>query len=282
VSSEDVEDCSEIRVDHDFIQTLNLKILSGRDFSIERAYDTENVFIINETAAELYEWKDPVDEDLIWYDNEITREGKIIGVVENFHFQSLHISIEPLILYIDESNFNYFMIRLDGSGINETIAYLKDKFTTLDPANPFNYFFLEDDFMKLYFAEERMQKVSGYFSLLAIIISCIGLFGLSAYTAERRTKEIGIRKVNGATTGDIIQMLSFDYIRWILIAFIFAAPVGYIIMNDWLKNFAYRVGNSGLIYLVAGLVAVMIGTLTVSFQAFKAARKNPVESLRYE
>jgi len=282
VSSEDSYACSEMRVDHDFIKTLDLKILKGRDFSIDRAYDSENVFIINEAAGQLYDWKDPVNEELIWYDDEITRNGKIIGVVEDFHFQSLHTSIEPLILYIDPGEFNYFFIRVNGSGINESITYLKNKFTGLDPANPFNYFFLNDDFAKLYVAEERMQKVSGYFTLLAIIISCIGLFGLSAFSAERRTKEIGIRKVNGATTGNIIRMLSFDYIRWILIAFLVSAPIGYIIMNDWLKNFAYQVGNSGWIYLGAGLIALMIGTLTVSFQAYRAARRNPIESLRYE
>lgn len=282
VSSEDAFPCSEIRVDHDFIKTLDLKILKGRDFSIDRAYDMENVFIINEAAAKLYDWKDPVNEDLIWYDDEITRRGKIIGVVEDFHFQSLHTSIEPLIIYIDPGEFNYFLIRLDASGIMETLAYMQNKFTDLDPANPFNYFFLDDDFAKLYTAEERMQKVSGYFTLLAIIISCIGLFGLSAYSAERRTKEIGIRKVNGATTSNIIRMLSFDYIQWILIAFVLSAPLGFIIMNDWLKNFAYQVGNSAWIYFTAGLTAMLIGTLTVSFQAFKAARRNPVESLRYE
>jgi putative ABC transport system permease protein len=281
-SSEDTYSCSEVRVDHDFIKTLNLKIVKGRDFSIDRAYDAENVFIINEAAAKLYDWKDPVNEELIWYDDEVTRRGKIIGVVEDFHFQSLHTSIEPLILYIDPGEFNYFFIRLDASGINESITYLKDKFSVLDPANPFNYFFLDDDFAKLYVAEERMQKVSGYFTLLAIIISCIGLFGLSAYSAERRTKEIGVRKVNGASTGNIIRMLSMDYIRWILIAFVLSAPLGYVIMNDWLNNFAYQVSNSTWVYVGAGLTALMIGTLTVSYQAFKAARKNPVESLRYE
>ena len=282
VSSEDTYSCSEVRVDHDFIKTLNLKIVKGRDFSIDRAYDAENVYIINEAAAKLYDWKDPVNEEVIWYDDEVTRRGKIIGVVEDFHFQSLHTSIEPLILYIDPGEFNYFFIRLDASGINESITYLKDKFSVLDPANPFNYFFLDDDFAKLYVAEERMQKVSGYFTLLAIIISCIGLFGLSAYSAERRTKEIGVRKVNGATTGNIIRMLSMDYIRWIVIAFVLSAPLGYMIMNDWLKNFAYQVGNSGWVYVGAGFIALMIGTMTVSYQAFKAARKNPVESLRYE
>jgi len=281
-STEDSYSSSEISVDHDFIKTLNLKILNGRDFSIDRTYDTENVFIINEAAAQLFDWKDPVEENLIWYDDDSTRTGKIIGVIENFHFQSLHTTIEPLIMYIHPGDFNYFMIRLDASGINETISLLEQKFTELDPANPFNYFFLDDDFAKLYIAEKRMQQVSGYFTMLAIIISCIGLFGLSAYSAERRTKEIGIRKVNGASIGNIIQMLSFEYIRWILIAFIISAPIGWFIMEGWLKNFAYQVNNSSLIYLAAGLIALLIGSFTVSFQSYKAARKNPVETLRYE
>jgi putative ABC transport system permease protein len=282
VSSEDAFPCSEMRVDHDFIKTMDLRMVKGRDFSIERAYDTENVFIINESAARLYDWPDPVNEELIWYDDEITRRGKIIGVVEDFHFQSLHTSIEPLILYIDPGEFNYFFVRLDPSDIPGTMAYLENKFSTLDPANPFNYFFLDDDFARLYVSEQRMQQVSGYFTGLAIIISCIGLFGLSAYSAERRTKEIGIRKVNGASTANIMRMLSMDYIRWILIAFVLSAPLGYLIMKDWLKNFAYQAGNSAWIYFIAGLIALLIGTLTVSFQAFKAARRNPVESLRYE
>ncbi|MBS0000858.1 MAG: ABC transporter permease, partial [Cyclobacteriaceae bacterium] len=228
VSSEDSYPCSEIRVDHDFVQSLDLKIISGRDFSVDRIHDVENVFIINEAAAKLYDWDDPVEEELIWYDDEMTRKGKIIGVVEDFHFQSLHTTIEPLILYVDPDDLNYFLIRLDASGIQETISYLEEKFTALDPENPFSYFFLDDDFSKLYVAEKRMQKVSGYFTVLAIIISCIGLFGLSAYSAERRTKEIGIRKVNGASSLGIIRMLSFEYIRWIMVAFVVAAPVGYI------------------------------------------------------
>lgn len=282
VSSEDAFACSEMRVDHDFIRTMDLRILEGRDFSIERSHDTENVFIINEAAAKLYDWKDPVNEELIWYDDEITRRGKIIGVVEDFHFQSLHTSIEPLILYIDPGEFNYFFIRLDPLDIRETMAFLENKFSALDPANPFNYFFLDDDFARLYVSEKRMQQVSGYFTGLAIIISCIGLFGLSAYSAERRTKEIGIRKVNGASTANIIRMLSMDYIRWILIAFVLSAPLGFVIMKDWLKNFAYQAENSAWIYVAAGLIALLIGTLAVSYQAYRAARKNPVESLRYE
>jgi putative ABC transport system permease protein len=282
VSSEDSYACSEIRVDHDFVRSLDLRMISGRDFSIDRIHDTENVFIINEAAAKLYDWDDPVEEELIWYDDEKTRQGKIIGVVEDFHFQSLHTAIEPLIMYVDPDDLNYFLIRLDATDIQETIGYLEGKFTTLDPENSFSYFFLEDDFSKLYAAENRMQKVSGYFTILAIIISCIGLLGLSAYSAERRTKEIGIRKVNGASNLGIVRMLSFEYTRWILVAFVVAAPVGYLVMENWLENFAYQVNNSWVVYLVGGITALLIGTLTVSYQAYKAARKNPVDTLRYE
>jgi putative ABC transport system permease protein len=257
-------------------------MVRGRDFSIDRIYDTENVFLINEAAAKLYDWDDPVEKELIWYDDELTRKGKIIGVVEDFHFQSLHAAIEPLIMFVDPDDLNYFLIRLDQGGIRETISFLEEKFTMLDPENPFSYFFLEDDFGKLYVAEKRVQKVSGYFTLLAILISCIGLFGLSAYSAERRTKEIGIRKVNGASVFNIAGMLSFEYIRWILLAFMIAAPVGYLIMDNWLNNFAYQADHSAFVYLAAGITALLIGSLTVIFQAVKAARKNPVETLRYE
>jgi putative ABC transport system permease protein len=280
--SEEILDCSEIRVDHDFVKTLDLRIIKGRDFSIDRLYDTENVFLINETLASFYDWEDPVNEELIWYDNEVTRRGKVIGVVENFHFQSLHTTIEPLIIYIQPEAFNYFMIRLDANDLQGSISFLKNQFAQLDPENPFNYFFLDDDFEKLYVAENRMQKVSGYFTILAIIISCIGLFGLSAYSAERRTKEIGIRKVNGASVPSIIRMLSIDYIKWILISFVLAVPVGFTVMDRWLDNFAYQVNNSFIIYLAAGIVAILIGTITVSYQAFKVARKNPVDILHYE
>jgi len=281
-SAEKKETSSQMQVDCDFAETIGLKIMEGRNFSKNRPSDLYNVFIINQTAASLFDWNSPLEEDLICDDDVNLREGKIIGIIEDFHFQSLHSSIAPLIIQFNPENFNYFLIRIDGSDIKNTLAYLEQKYSELDPGHPFLYFYLDDDFSKLYVAESRMQKVTIYFTILAIMISCIGLFGLSAYAAIRRTKEIGIRKVNGATTIGLIGLLTKDFTKWIVLSFFIAAPLSWYLMDNWLENFAYKVGGSVLIYIIAGVIAIIISWITIGYQSFKVARKNPVDTLRCE
>ena len=273
---------SELRVDEDFFKTLNLKIIEGRGFSKDIPSDIENAYILNKTAASLYNWTSPVNEKLIWYDDEITRNGTVIGVVEDFHFQSLRSGIEPLIIQLYMPEFNYFLIRINSKDIGETIEILKTKFERIDPSHPFTYFFLDDDFSKLYVGETRMYKVISYFSILALIISCIGLFGLSAFTIEKRTKEIGIRKVNGATVFSILRMLSSEFTKLIIVAIIIACPLAWVFSYHWLQNFSVKINISWVVFILAGLLCISLSLLTVLVHAWKAAIRNPVDTLRYE
>jgi putative ABC transport system permease protein len=273
---------SELSVDHDFFKTLGIQIKNGRSFSLDMESDEEFAFILNQEAADYFDWNSAIEQEVIWHDDEVERNGKVIGVVENFHFQSLHKNIEPLIIHLMPDVFNYFLVKISPSNVSESIAYLKESYESLDPNNDFTYFFLDDEFASLYQSEERIETIFSHFTLLSIFISCLGLFGLSAYDAERRTKEIGIRKVNGATIVNIVGLLSRDISRWVIIAFLIASPFGYFIMQNWLKNFAYQTSISFWSFLLAGSMVVLIGLIAVSYQAIKAALRNPIESLRYE
>ena len=275
-------DVSEYSVDHDFFKTIGLEIIGGRQFSKDRDTDLEYAFIINQETASRFEWKDPVGEQLIWYDDDTTRHGQVIGVVEDFHFQSLHTPIEPLIINVFPSTFNYFLVKIDNVDIPSSIDHLKKTYSSVDHNNDFTFYFLDDDINRLYQSEENVEKIFTYFTFLAIIISSIGLFGLSSYDAERRTKEIGIRKVNGATSWKIITLLTRDFLKWVLIAFIVACPFGWFIMTNWLNNFAYSIDISWLSFFITGIAVFAIGFLTVSIHSFRTARKNPVDVLRYE
>lgn len=273
---------SETSVDHDFFNTLGIQLIEGRNFSLDRKADEQVSFILNEEAASQFDWNSAIDQEVTWYPDEAGRVGTIIGVVENFHFQSLHKSIEPLIILLIPDAFNYFLVKISSTDVSGSLAYLKETYETLDPNNDFSYFFLDDEFAKLYKSEEKVQTIFSYATLLSIFVSCLGLFGLSAYDAERRTKEIGIRKVNGASITNILILLSRDFSRWIIIAFLIACPFGYYLMQNWLNSFAYQTGISIWPFFLAGILVMVIGLLAVSFQAIKAARRNPVESLRYE
>lgn len=275
-------DASELKVDPDFLHTLQIKLDSGRFFAKNRPSDIEHAFIINKTAAKLFNWDSPLQEELIWHDDETTRKGTIIGVIDDFHFQSLHSSIEPLIIHFQPAAFNYFMVRISNEDIPNTIAFIKEKYETLDPQHAFTYFFLDDDLAKLYKADEQMQEVVGYFTMLAIIISCIGLFGLSSFTAEQRTKEIGIRKVNGASAYSILIMLSSEFTKWIVISALIATPVTWYILNEWMQNFAFKAGTSWVFYPLAFLITLLVSWLTIGPQSIKAAMRNPVDALRDE
>ncbi len=275
-------DVSEMSVDHDFFKTLGIKVLDGRTFSLDRESDEQVSFILNEEAASQFDWNSAIEQEVTWYPDEEGRVGTIIGVVENFHFQSLHKSIEPLIILLIPDAFNYFLVKISAEDISGSLTHLKETYEMLDPNNEFTYFFLDDEFAKLYRSEEKVQSIFSYATLLSIFVSCLGLFGLSAYDAERRTKEIGIRKVNGASISSILVLLSRDFTRWIVLAFLIACPFGYFLMRNWLESFAYQTGISLWSFVLAGILVILIGIIAVGFQAIKAARRNPVESLRYE
>jgi ABC-type antimicrobial peptide transport system permease subunit len=262
--------------DEDYAKTFQLELKEGRYFSSE--FSTEAAAaVINEQAAKIMGFKDPIGELIT------TPQGSklnIIGVVKDFHFKSLHYKIEPLIMQIGGSNT--FFIRMKPEHITSTVESIRKMYNSFKPDIPLNFHFLDDDFDKLYRTEQKMSNIFGYFSFLAIIISCLGLIGLSLFMTERRTKEIGIRKANGAKSNEIFFLLSKEYVIWVMISIIIACPIALYAMHKWLQNFAYRVNISWRVFAMAGVTAVVIAMLTVGFQSYKAARKNPVEALRYE
>ena len=262
-------------VDVDYAKTFQLELKEGRFFSSEFSTDNTAV-VINEKAAKIMGLNDPVGKT-------ISRNGlklRIIGVLKDFHFQSLHNKIEPLIMQLNAGNF--CMIRIRPDKITSTVDYINKTIKSYNLPYKINVRFLENDYENLYRTERRMGKIFGYFSLLAIIISCLGLIGLSSFMAERRTKEIGIRKINGAKSIEIFSLLSGEYILWVSISIMIACPVAWYLMNKWLQNFAYRINISWWVFALAGVIALLIALLTVSWQSYRAAGKNPVEALRYE
>jgi putative ABC transport system permease protein len=265
-----------IGTDVDYAKTYKLELKEGRFFSSE--FSTDNTAImINEEAAKVLDFRDPIGKEIT------TPQGSklnIIGVVKDFHIQSLHYKIGPLIMQMSESN--NFYIKMKPDKIISTVEFIKKSFKSFDPGLPIDFHFLDDDYDNLYRREQRMGKIFGYFSILAIIISCLGLIGLSSFMTERRTKEIGIRKINGAKSTEIFSLLSGEYIIWVIVSIIIACPIAWYVMNKWLQNFAYRIEISWWVFVLAGVVALVIALLTVSIQSYKAASKNPVEALRYE
>jgi putative ABC transport system permease protein len=262
--------------DEDYAKTFQVEVKEGRFFSSEFSTD-KNAIVINEQAAKIMGFKDPIGEKIT------TPQGtklNIIGVVKNFHFKSLHYKIEPLIIQIGSSNT--FFIRIKSDKITSIVESVKKIYNSFKPDIPLDFHFLDDDYDNLYRTENRMGKIFGYFSFLAIIISCLGLIGLSSFMSERRTKEIGIRKINGAKSIEIFSLLSREYLIWVCISIIIACPIAWYAMHKWLQNFAYRIEISWWIFTLAGVIALVIAFLTVSLQSFKAADKNPVEALRYE
>jgi len=262
--------------DVDYAKTYKLELKEGRFFSSE--FSTDNTaIVINEEAAKILGFRNPIGEIIT-----TSRGSKlnIIGVVKDFHIQSLHYKIGPLIMQIGSSN--NFYIKMKPDKIISTVDFIKTTFKSFDPGLPIDFHFLDDDYDNLYRTERRMGKIFSYFSLLAIIISCLGLIGLSSFMTERRTKEIGIRKINGAKSIEIFSLLSREYIIWVMISIIIACPIAWYVMHKWLQNFAYRIDISLWVFVMAGVIALLIALLTVSFQSYRAASRNPVEALRYE
>ncbi len=280
-------------VDVDFIETLGLEVVAGRSFKRDVITDETEAFIINEAAARqlvtLYgeAWANPVGKKLDRYQRaDLTwmpeRPGRIIGVVGDFHYASLHHRIAPLVMQQSERSLDHLVVRLQPGNATGTVAALENIWMSHLPERPFEYFFLDAEIDRLYRAEARMTTLMDLFSGLGLFIACLGLFGLAAFTAERRTKEIGIRKALGASVPSIIVLLSKEFTRLVLMACLIAAPIAYFIMRGWLSDFAYRIDLSWSLFLLAGVMALGIAWLTVGYQSIKAALTDPVDSLRYE
>lgn len=271
-------------VDEDYLPTLDIKLKKGRNFSADMKTDSDAV-IINEAAARQLGFADPIGKKLYQpNDDDDGKEAKpynIIGVVKNFHFKSLKENVTPLLLR--RGNETYSMsIRFNTHNFASLRTQIASKWAELSPTVEFDYSYMDNDFDHMYFTEQRISKLSVAFTSLAIIVACLGLFGLAAYAAEQRTKEIGIRKVLGASISAIVAMLTKDFLLLVFIAIVIASPLAWIFMNKWLQEFAYKVDISWWMLTAAGLGAVVIAFFTVSFQSIKAALINPVKSLRSE
>ena len=273
-------------VDNDFISTMGMQMKDGRPFSADFKTDDSIAFIINETAARKFgvDSYRGVKVEMSAVASGKPKKGELIGVVKDFHLESLHLPVQPLVLTVSPASYylDNFVINISTASTTQTLGQLKSVFKKINPDLPFDYFFLDEAFDKLYKKESKLGALFNYFSMLAIIISCLGLFGISAFATQQRTKEIGIRKVLGASVNGLTMMLSKDFIKLVVIASLTAFPIAWWVMSKWLQDFAYRVNISWWIFLAAGGSALAIAMLTVSFQAIKAAIANPVKSLRTE
>ena len=271
------------RVDENYIPTLDLKILQGRNFSSQYATDSTAI-IINEAAAKFLGTKELLNKKLYNLKDINTKELNayhIIGVIKNFNFNTLREVVTPLGLVLANDNGN-ISVRISSSDIPGVLTQIKNKWKAVAPSQPFDYSFMDEDFNKLYTTEQRTGKIFITFAVLAILIACLGLFGLVTYAAEQRTKEIGIRKVLGANVTTIVTMISKDFLKLVCVASLIAFPVAWWAMNKWLQDFAYRVNISWWVFIVAAALALIIALVTISFQSIKAAIANPVKSLRNE
>ena len=274
-------------VDVDFVETLGMALVAGRDFSADQPSDETRAYLLNKAAVKQLGW---TPEEAVGKPfkpgTDTAAEGEVIGVVEDFHIASLHREIEPVLLQLREdpswSASGRLIAKLAPEGLREAMAHLERQLKHYAPDEPFEYEFLQDTFDAMYRTEHRLSQVFTSFAFLAIFIACLGLFGLTAYTAEARTKEIGIRKVFGATLFNIVTLLAKNFLKLIVIAFVMAAPLAYVAAHRWLEDFAYRIDPSARLFVLAGLAGLVIALLTMSYQALKAALANPVKSLRHE
>ena len=272
-------------VDYDFLDLYGIKIKNGKGFSRDHPSDLEAAFILNEAAVSLLEWENPVGKDFDqWFPGRSGfKNGKIIGVAKNFHMQSLHNEIKPQYFFLYPKEYlRYISIKINPENISTTIAYIEEQMQQFSPDYPFEYQFFDEICESEYRAEERIAALVSSFAVLAILISCLGLFGLSAYATERRTKEISVRKVLGASVFHVTFLVSREFFKLVVLACVIAIPFAYYIMQNWLFNFAYRISLTWNLFFISGLIAFGIALVTVGYQTVKVAMSNPVDSLRYE
>jgi putative ABC transport system permease protein len=270
-------------VDSDFIPEYKIEVVAGRPFQKEVQTDIDNTFILNETAARAFGFTTP--EEAIgkrMYEGGSGGIGTIIGVTKDFHFKGLQTKVEPLVLQWSPAYFSYLSLTVETQNLSQTISFVRKKWNELRLGRLFTYFFLDEDFNRLYQSEENLGRLYFTFTCLAVFISCLGLAGLSSFTAEQRTKEIGIRKILGASMSKILILLVREFTRWVLIACPIAWPVAYFVIHKWLQGFAYRTNLSILVFGLSAAFAFFTAVITVSYQSIRAAAANPADSLRYE
>ena len=267
-------------IDNDFIQHYNIEVVAGRSYSRDFPADTTSSMVINEAAAKSFGYPNPADIIGKRFE-QWGREGQIIGVVKDFNFQSLHQKIAPLTLRYEYVG-KFLSLKLKTSNLSATVSDMQRKWKELAPHRPFTYSFLDDSFNSQYKADFKFKNLFTLFSFLAIFIACLGLLGLATYSAMLRTKEIGVRKVLGANVGNIVGLLSKDFIKLVLISIVIATPFSWYAMNNWLSEYAFRIDINAWVFALAGGIALAVAIATVSFNAIRAASANPIKSLRTE
>jgi putative ABC transport system permease protein len=268
-------------VDYDFVDVYGIEIVEGRNFSRDFSSDMQGAVLINEKAAKNCAWDSPVGREFRFWGN---RSGRIVGIMKDFHMQSLHYPIMPVFFVLVPQYYHteYISIKINTGNIPDTIGYIKTTFKDIVPNFPLDYYFFDEAFNRDYKNDREMGRIFSGVAILTIFIACLGLFGLVAFSVQQRTKEIGIRRVLGANISNLSVLLTKEFVQWVIIANIFAWPIGYYFMNKWLQSFAYRIDLNVWIFILSGLEALVIALLTISYQIIKAATANPVDSLRYE
>ena len=271
---------SHLSVDYNYLSFYGLDLVAGREFSEAFSTDRGSAYIINESMAEEIGWKDPLGKRMgvSWEDSL----GTVIGVVKDFNFNSLHHKIQPIALSVQGWGFSEMSVRVDEADMNQTLQDIEEIWNTHVTDRPFRSSFLDDHFTQLYASDQQVSRVVGAIALLAIVIACLGLFGLALFTTQERTKEIGIRKALGASIPGLVYLLTKRFTQLVLIAFALAVPVTYVLMDSWLQNFAYHIDVDVAVFLFAGVLSLLIAFVTVSYHAITTARANPVKALRYE
>jgi len=272
---------ADIHVAHNFTQTFGIPIVAGRSFDYLQATDSTEAFVLNEAAIRAIGWSSP-EEAVGKQFNYGGRKGYVTGVMKDFHFESLHQPIVPIVFMISVDRRNLVTIKIDADKKEETLAYLKEEWQQLRPDYPFDPLFVDEGFNRQYEAEAKVKTIFTFFAGLAVLISILGLLGLTTFETEQRTREIGIRKVMGAETLNIVTLLGKDFMKLVLFGFLIAVPISWYGMSQWLEDFAYKIGISWQVFLISGLVAGLIAAVTVSGQAIKAALANPVKSIKNE
>jgi putative ABC transport system permease protein len=267
-------------IDYDFIKTFGIQLHEGRDFSREFTTDVNQALLLNEEAVKQFRFESGLDIRL-------TGGGPdnlpVVGVLKDYYFKSLHQKIEPFVMLLgEEQGFNWVFIKTTEENMSGVMLFAEQEWRRINPGHPFEYTFVDRNNDMMYQSEMKLSRLFSIFTAIAIYIACLGLFGLASFTVVQRTKEIGMRKILGASIGGIIFILSKEYVKWVLLANVFAWPLAYYFMRRWLEGFAYHINVNILAFLGSGVLALLIALITVSVQTIRAATANPVDSLRYE
>jgi putative ABC transport system permease protein len=273
-----------ISIDPDFFRVMKIPVKQGSDLiSSITVSDTLNQFVLNESAVKSIGWNaDDAVNKLMSIRHGNQHSGPVKGVVSDFHFQSLHHAVGPLVLEFDPNNYQYLLVRVKHENLKETIGFISKQWEAVAAGLPFDYMFLDQEYDNLYKSEKQTSSLFITFSTMAVVISLLGLFGLSSFAVERRTKEIGLRKILGANNTSILKLISKDFLFLIIISFVLAVPLGYYFMNSWLANFAFRTSIGPMLFLLAGSVNFLLGLFTLVYHSLRIAETNPIDTLRYE